>query len=124
MISSMFRFTAQATFIDGSIKTTADDPDSLFAVDPDSAARKWFFRLSAAQRSRCVEIRVGAWILSHRVAWSAYSGPDVAWAVEQGHIVRFNGGQSGLPPSAPVNDSPAEGALCDGQPAPASLLGA
>ena len=56
----IFRFTAKATFAEGSARTTADDPDSLFAVDPNSAARKWLYRLAEADRCRCIEITVSA----------------------------------------------------------------
>ena len=73
----MMRFTALARFSDGSVKTTDNDPDSLFAVDAASACRKWFWRLSEAERGRCIEVTVSAWPLAHRMAWEAYSGPPV-----------------------------------------------
>ena len=75
MMATMMRFTALARFADGSVKTTADDPDSLFAVDAASACRKWFWRLPEAERGRGVDVTVSAWPLTHRMAWEAYSGP-------------------------------------------------
>ena len=80
MMATMMRFTALAHFTDGSIKTTAHDPVSLFAVDAAGACRKWFWRLSEADRARCVEVTVSAWQLTHRAAWEAYSGPPVTRA--------------------------------------------
>ena len=76
----MMRFAALARFSDGSVKTTADDPDSLFAVGAASGCRKWFWRLSEAERARCVEVTVFAWPIEDRVAWEAYSGPPVTRA--------------------------------------------
>ena len=87
MMAPMMRFTALARFSDGSTRTTTDDPDSLFAVDAPSACRKWFWRLSEAERARCVEVAVSLWPLEHRMAWQAYGGPPVTRAVVCGGLV-------------------------------------
>ena len=82
----MMRFNALARFADQSTVTT-DAVNDLFAVSPSSAARKWFWRLSADDRARCVEVTVSAWVLTHRVPWAAYDGPAVTFEARGGRLV-------------------------------------
>jgi hypothetical protein len=83
----MFRFSAIARFEDGSTWSTANDPESLFAVSAESACRKFWWRLPAERRRLCLAITISAWVQGFKVPWDSYGGPDVEFSVSAGRLV-------------------------------------
>jgi hypothetical protein len=79
-MASQMRFAASAELDGAEPVTTASRPQKdLFADDPPSAASKWYWRLSDAERSACRLVIVSAWIEPHRGPYKLYCGPDVIW---------------------------------------------
>jgi hypothetical protein len=79
-MSSEMRFAARADLNGAEPVTTVNRPrKDLFASDPLSAAAKWYWRLSEAERAACTLVTVSAWLEPHSGPYKLYSGPDVTW---------------------------------------------
>lgn len=83
------RYEAVAYLKSGSacpmVQTATSDFEALLAASPLAAARKWYWRLSKADRLNCVCVEVRPWNTpgqawaSKSTAFPAYTGPTMAF---------------------------------------------
>ena len=74
------RYRALACFDDGSERGDETSAEGVWAETAPAAARKWYWKLTAAERENCLLVIVSAYIKEEPYPWPAYEGPTVAFA--------------------------------------------
>jgi hypothetical protein len=95
---------AAAAHLGSTVVTTDADPESLHAATPLAAAKKWYWRLTDAQRQACERIVISAWTKHQGSPWERYEGPDLVYCPSRGWACeRPQAGRSPGAPSWPVS---------------------